>query len=170
MDFFFAVGHGEGFAAVGRDQVELGGLVFGIGIGIGILALSRGRTCARRGRRSSGRRATIWVRSRGPTALAGSGSLFAVVAIEPESLRKICWSQSARSVSMTTELPSGEISRAVKLTELKNSSRVSLGLFWAVPASVHWRRLQGSERHFAIRMGPREEGYTTAGSLEASLG
>ena len=43
------------------------------------------------------------------------------------------WSQSARSVLRTTELPSGEISSAEKLTELKNSSSVSLGLVvWEV--------------------------------------
>src|SRR5215469_4885776 len=45
------------------------------------------------------------------------------------SVRKICWSQSARRVAMTTELPSGEISTPGKLTELKKASSVSLGLF-----------------------------------------
>src|SRR6202023_333627 len=46
-----------------------------------------------------------------------------------KSWRKICWSQSARSATSATELPSGEISTAGKLTELKNSSTVNLG-FW----------------------------------------
>ena len=94
----------------------------------------RRKFCARRGRRSNGRRGTTWARSRDRTGLAGSEriawrlSFLTSSRQSQRSLRKICWSQSARSVPMTTELPSGEISSAVKSTELKNSSRVSLGL------------------------------------------
>ena len=53
MDVFFSLRDGKGFAAVGRDQIELtGGVVFRVGVGI-VAALVGGSSCARRGRRSS---------------------------------------------------------------------------------------------------------------------
>src|ERR1700730_2088747 len=54
------------------------------------------------------------------------------------SLRKIWRSQSALSVSMTTEFPSGETFISGKLTELKKSSRVSLGFAFCASAKLGW--------------------------------
>src|ERR1700681_1582805 len=54
------------------------------------------------------------------------------------SLRKIWRSQSALSVSITTEFPSGETFTSGKLTELKNSSRVSLGFVFCASAKFGW--------------------------------
>ena len=43
VDVFFSLRHGEGFAAVGRDQIDLaGGFVFRVGIRIGVAAFLGG--------------------------------------------------------------------------------------------------------------------------------
>src|SRR2546430_952419 len=71
---------------------------------------------------------------------------------------------------MTTELPSGESSTEEKLTELKNSSRVSFGL-----PSAKARRAQlittattTAVLLIRIRVSERNKVYTTADSGEAS--
>src|SRR5258708_6223332 len=54
---------------------------------------------------------------------------------------------------MTTELPSGESSRAGTPTELKNSSRVSLGLLWAWAMRAKVSAIATTTGVFWIRIG-----------------
>jgi hypothetical protein len=51
---------------------------------------------------------------------------------------------------MTTEFPSGEMATLEKLTELKNSSRVSLGLPSAKAGEVAARRTAEQKKYFEI--------------------
>src|ERR1700682_3579642 len=88
-----------------------------------------------------------------------------------KSPRKICWSQSARSVPITTELPSGESSIPEKLTELKNSSRVSLGLLSAEAKNAQPTITTTTNTARLIRIGVPggKKVYTTCDSVEANL-
>src|SRR5579864_1652072 len=54
---------------------------------------------------------------------------------------------------MTTELPSGETSSAEKLTELKASSRVSLGLFWAGARNAQVNAIATTHKVLRVRIG-----------------
>ena len=82
MHFLFALGHREGLAAIGRDEIDLGSFVFRVGIGIVVFPggqLALGEEC---NPSSVG----------GPLRLgivAGLGQLnqrpcFAIIVIEPE--------------------------------------------------------------------------------------
>src|ERR1700758_4942821 len=54
---------------------------------------------------------------------------------------------------MTREFPSGDISTPLKLTELKNSSSVSFGLFCAPTASAQLRMERMTKTGFRIFIG-----------------
>ncbi len=115
MDFFLTLSQRNGLAACGRDQVDLADFfvaVFIVVVGIGIL-FGRGFALGEEGNPAAvGRPLGLGVVT-GLRELNQRGSVwrsaFRVVAVEPEIGRKIFWSQSARSVAITTELPSGEM-------------------------------------------------------------
>src|SRR5712664_156914 len=72
---------------------------------------------------------------------------------------------------MTTELPSGASSTAEKLTELKNSSRVSFGFVWASTKSAQLTTKTITTAAFwvRIRVPSGKKVYTTADSAEATV-
>jgi len=149
VDFLIARGDGDGLAAVGRDEKELGHVF--VFIFVSVFALLRAAFVAvfflpssASGSAASAlrseRKAIHWPSGdhcgRSRARIASRHETAGCRAIEPELFAEDLLVPVGPFGSMTTELPSGETLTASKLTELKNSSRVSLGF-----AAWAWARI-----------------------------
>ena len=176
VDVFFSLGYGEGFAAVGRDEVDLtGGLVFRVRIRICVAALLRGSLALREeGDPAAVRRPLrIGVVSglRQLNQIANRAAALAVVVIEPEigaedllvPIRAL--GRDDHRVAVRRNLNRGKADGVEELVERH------LGLALSHHGERTGQHHQGDQGSFveSHRVPGGKKRYTTADSFEASL-
>ena len=154
VDVLFSLRHGESFAAVGRDKIQLAwGFVFRIRVGIGVSALFRcGLALGEEGDPTTiGRPFGIGIVSR--LRQLDQRAALAVVAIEPEvAAEDLLVPVGALGVD-DNEVSVGRDFHPREVDKLKNSSSVSLGLFCALSTKEQARTITTAMAAFWIRIG-----------------